>query len=315
LGGGEATVTDAACCLGIFDPANFLGGRRSLDVKAARRVVEEKVAGPLGLDLATAAALILERTAVQIADAVASRLKSRSLDPTGCTLFATGGGGGILGYAIGRHLGMAAVYAFPVSPVFSAFGQSQLDVMHTYEMLPGDADVAEAMARLRRAAHLDMRGEGFDAGDVVFRWQAEVVDGDNIAVHDLDTDEARVVEAIRAHGHALRLVRMTASAPGRAAALPTVDAAGEKAARQKPRPIPWPGREEPTCVFEWMALPQGFEIDGPAVLETTKTTLVVPPDALGVIGALGELKMVSQATAEDRAGCVRRHDEAAERCS
>ena len=50
-GGREPTVTDADLVLGYLDPEFFLGGRMRLDVEAARRAIEERVAKPLGLGL------------------------------------------------------------------------------------------------------------------------------------------------------------------------------------------------------------------------------------------------------------------------
>src|SRR5262249_60258365 len=47
LGGQDATVTDAACVLGVFDPTHFLGGRKQPDPEAARRANAEKAAAPL----------------------------------------------------------------------------------------------------------------------------------------------------------------------------------------------------------------------------------------------------------------------------
>jgi N-methylhydantoinase A len=47
-GGMEPTVTDANLVLGRLNAGNFLGGEMKLDVNAARRVIEERIATPLG---------------------------------------------------------------------------------------------------------------------------------------------------------------------------------------------------------------------------------------------------------------------------
>ncbi len=54
-GGTEPTVTDANLLLGYLDPERFWGGRLRLDVVAAERAFQERVAAPLGLDLRRAA--------------------------------------------------------------------------------------------------------------------------------------------------------------------------------------------------------------------------------------------------------------------
>ncbi len=55
-GGEEPTVTDANLVLGRLDAKRFLGGEMALDVEAAKRVIEKKIAKPLGLDVLSAAA-------------------------------------------------------------------------------------------------------------------------------------------------------------------------------------------------------------------------------------------------------------------
>src|SRR5208337_2629681 len=145
LGGTEATVTDAACCLGLFDPEHFLGGRKKLDVGAARDVIKERVADPSGVSVETAALRILKQAAATIADHIARQFKARGLRIDQGVLFATGGAGGLFARAVAAQARLAAAYAFPLSPVFSAFGLSCLDLLHTYEAA---ASGGEPLARL-----------------------------------------------------------------------------------------------------------------------------------------------------------------------
>ena len=55
-GGTSATVTDASVVLGYLNPGYFAGGTMALRTELARRAVADNVAGPLGLDVAAAAA-------------------------------------------------------------------------------------------------------------------------------------------------------------------------------------------------------------------------------------------------------------------
>ena len=48
-------MTDADLTLGFLNPDFFLGGRMKLDTEAARRVIEEHVGRPLGVDVLRAA--------------------------------------------------------------------------------------------------------------------------------------------------------------------------------------------------------------------------------------------------------------------
>src|SRR5499426_3450075 len=58
-GGTEPTITDANLVLGRLGADRFLGGEMRLDLAGAERALAERVAGPLGLDLTTAADGIL----------------------------------------------------------------------------------------------------------------------------------------------------------------------------------------------------------------------------------------------------------------
>ena len=59
-GGVEPTTTDADLVLGFLDEASFLGGELPLDREAAVRAIEERIAGPLGIDVIEAAAGIYD---------------------------------------------------------------------------------------------------------------------------------------------------------------------------------------------------------------------------------------------------------------
>ena len=71
-GGERATITDANLVLGRLNSTTLLGGRLSVDLAAARRVLQEQVAGPLGLSLETAAEGILRIANAGMARAIRS---------------------------------------------------------------------------------------------------------------------------------------------------------------------------------------------------------------------------------------------------
>ena len=56
----NATVTDANLILGFVPGDYFLGGEIGLDIEGARNAIQEKLAGPLGLDVLEAANGIVE---------------------------------------------------------------------------------------------------------------------------------------------------------------------------------------------------------------------------------------------------------------
>ncbi len=297
LGGQNATVTDAACCLGYFDPANFLGGRRFLDIDAARRIMHSAIAAPLALSVEDAAQRVMEKAAALVAASILGELSQKNLKVDDCTLFATGGGGGILGHQIARQLDVAALYAFPVNPVFSAFGLSRLDILHTYEAFPEADGMEHEIAAMRRGATSDLRSEGFDPDQVEWRFEGEYEDGGAVKVVDFGNHPEAVAKALRSPQRAFRLIRLLVAAPGRRAKLQKIGAAADASLATAWRRIYWPGLPtatgEPTDtrLLDWTKLAEGTAIDGPAVLETSETTLLIPPGVQGLIGPMGEVKM------------------------
>ena len=290
LGGQEATVTDAACVLGLFDPANFLGGRKRLDAQAARRAVEEKVAAPLGVSLEEAARRVLSLAARVVGREIARSIAARGLSGAATWLFATGGAGGLLATAMAEEAGLAGAMAFPLSPVFSAFGLSRLDLLHAYEAPVDGGDLPRSLTALSERALRDMRGEGIDPGTVSLCLEAEL-SGANGAVEAVDLGAAAapqsVAERLRAHPGRPRLIRLKAIAPGRRGALETRGTGGS--GPRTSRAVVWRAKPESTPVYDWDALGPGAAIDGPAIVESPHTTVPIAPGIAARVGDLGEL--------------------------
>ena len=121
-GGAEPTVTDANLLLGYLNPAGLLDGAVKLDVDGARVAFEEKVAGPLGLDIPVAAYgahLIANASMIR---AIKSVSVQRGRDPRDFTLIAFGGSGPVHAVGIARELGIRRVIVPPQPGVFSAVG-------------------------------------------------------------------------------------------------------------------------------------------------------------------------------------------------
>ena len=291
LGGTEATVTDAACCLGIFDQEHFLGGRKKLDVAAAREVMKDRIAEPLGVSIEAAALRILKQAASTIADDIARQLKARGLRTEQAVLFATGGAGGILAQTVAAEAKLAATYAFPLSPVFSAFGLSCLDLLHTYEATASAGEPRARLEVLKQRALRDMRGEGVDTAKVLFRLEAEV-NGSDGRVEAIDLGDAQdlaaPLERASKYRERLRLFRLKALVPGRRGELPL--AGTGETGKSTTREIFWAEGKRPTPVFNWDRLPAGMRIAGPAVIESGETTVPVPPGKSVEVGINGEIR-------------------------
>ena len=80
-GGDCATVTDALVVLGYLNPKALLGGRLPLDADAARSVVTERVAVPLGLSLEQAASGIFKLVNANMVSGIRRVSIERGHDP------------------------------------------------------------------------------------------------------------------------------------------------------------------------------------------------------------------------------------------
>ncbi len=122
LGGTEPTVTDAQLMLGYLDPQYYLGKRMTLDLPAAERAIQTKIAEPLKLSLNEAAHGILRLTTANMAYAIRNITIERGHDPREFSLVCFGGGGGLFAGTLMRELEMARAIV-PVNPAtFSAWG-------------------------------------------------------------------------------------------------------------------------------------------------------------------------------------------------
>ncbi|WP_190812969.1 hydantoinase/oxoprolinase family protein [Saccharopolyspora pogona] len=127
-GGTDATLSDAACVLGFFDPDYFLGGRMDLDSPAAREAVD-RVARKLGRGADETAWGILTLATDQMVKAVYDMTISQGLDPKESTVVAGGGAAGINIMQIAAELGSKRVILPKTAGALSASGMHFADIV------------------------------------------------------------------------------------------------------------------------------------------------------------------------------------------
>ena len=121
-GGTEPTVTDADLLLGYLDCDYFLGGTMRLDVGAAHRGLDEKVAEPLGLSVTQAAWGIHQLVNETMAAAAKTHIAERGGNPQVLTIAAFGGAGPVHAWGLARRLGALRLIVPPNAGVGSALG-------------------------------------------------------------------------------------------------------------------------------------------------------------------------------------------------
>ncbi|GAA3967323.1 hydantoinase/oxoprolinase family protein [Actinomadura viridis] len=121
-GGTAPTVTDASLVLGHIDPAYFLGGEMTLDPDAAAAAIERDVARPLGLTVEQAAMAIRDVATQHMVDAIEEITIHQGIDPRQAVLAGGGGAAGLNAVSIGRRLGCERVLIPDVVATLSAGG-------------------------------------------------------------------------------------------------------------------------------------------------------------------------------------------------
>jgi N-methylhydantoinase A len=172
-GGQEPTVSDANVILGRLNPDSILGGRMKMDVEAARKVVKEKIADPLGLTVEEAAEGILKVINVNIVRGIRVVSIEKGHDTRDFSLMAFGGAGPLHAVDIANELGSSEVI-IPRNPgITCAEGMLMADVRHdfvqTYTSTLSALDIAKTngiLKALSLQAMEELKTEGFENKDV-----------------------------------------------------------------------------------------------------------------------------------------------------
>jgi N-methylhydantoinase A len=197
-GGTRPTVTDASLVLGYIDPAFFLGGTMKLDVEHAGKAIEKEVARPLGLDLSEAASAILRLATENMVGAIEEITIHQGMDPRTAVLVGGGGAAGLNAGAIARRLGCPKVIIPEVVAALSAAGALISDLHADYRALfytateSFDFDGVNAtLASLKEKCQAFIEGPGAGAVEHSIEFFAEARYADQIWEIDVPLKIAR----------------------------------------------------------------------------------------------------------------------------
>ncbi len=177
-GGVEPTLTDANLVLGRLPPS-LLDGAITLDVDAAARAIETRIAKPLGMDLHAAARGIIAVADNAMAGAIRVVSVQRGHDPVDFALLPFGGAGPLQAGAIARLLGMRRILV-PASPgVLSAEGLLAAPLRNEFSRtvmmrapIADPAPLAAAFGVLDAEAAAWLEAEAVPAAAREIRWRA-----------------------------------------------------------------------------------------------------------------------------------------------
>ncbi|MFW5903407.1 MAG: hydantoinase/oxoprolinase family protein [Halolamina sp.] len=274
-GGTEPTVTDADVVLGRVNPDYFLGGEYDLEADRAVEAVRSKLADPLGVSIEAAAQRVVERTEANVAAAIREEVGGAD------AIVSYGGAGPAHAAGVADRLDAERVIVTPHSSVFSTFGESTMNVEHTYtrSLAAGDAD--QLVAAMREEAERDMRAEGFGPEEIAFSADLLVTAGGETdrrpLTYPIDERAREELEAVSVRESVLRL-HAVGAAPSPEFDRRSLGETDPSAARVEDREVVWAGDAEPTAIYRRERLHPGAVVPGPAVVEAADTTIAVPPD-------------------------------------
>jgi N-methylhydantoinase A len=314
-GGIEPTVTDANVVLG-FLPAALAGGTLALDVEKARSAIARHLADPLGLSVEAAACGVRDVVNSNMARAIRAVTVERGVDPRDFTLLAFGGSGPVHACDLARTLGMTRILFPPAPGVFTAMGMLAGNVEHhvlrpfaglldRIELMP----LRATMAAMRVEAFAALADEGFAAErvtmafsvDLRFRGQDSEIGvpvADEPGIDEGQALRRAFLDAYRAvfgyvSSDAVEMVSVRLRAEGIGDRL--IDFRALKTAPERDG-----GRRGTRRIYfdrdrgwvETQVVARDRFVgsrEGPVVIESDDTTVVIPPDAVVSLDQFGNL--------------------------
>ncbi|OIO93041.1 MAG: 5-oxoprolinase [Anaerolineae bacterium CG2_30_64_16] len=174
-GGTEATTTDANLALGRINPDYFCGGTLVADMAAVDRALD-RLATTLSTGRQEAARGIIRIANNNMVNAIKLISVNRGHDPRDFTLIAFGGGGGMHACALAKELGIKKAVIPSLSGVFSAWGMLLSDLRRDYLQTQivelagpeGAAQINQAFTILEERAIQEFVAENIDRSRVHF---------------------------------------------------------------------------------------------------------------------------------------------------
>ena len=316
LGGSEPTVTDADVVLGYLNPEYYFGGKMRLDKNRAIQAVRDKIAKPLGISVEEGAVIIRKIVNGNMASAIMKEVHLRGYSPEEFILFVGGGAGPTHAEGYKADIPKAVTFAFsPVFCAFGSSTMDIMHVYEVSKKLtlmePGTQKLSnefsvfnETVENLIEQARRDLTGDGLDLNDASFVLELDMLYGGQFHVKRalsplLAINSAEDVRAIcdafnkefseafspfvvnPEGGIFIESFILKAIVPTKKVEMPkmTLEGHSPAAARKAERPVYWPPEKDfrTTPIFTYELLRPGNVVEGPAIVESEYTTLVVPP--------------------------------------
>jgi N-methylhydantoinase A len=326
-GGRVPTTTDANLVLGYLDADNYAGGTIKLNLRRAQRAIEQHICEPTGLSVIEAAKAIKRKVDANMAAAIFKEVAVKGYNPKNFVALSYGGGGPLHACGYAAELGIKHVLIPPFSSVFSALGAGNMNQLHIHEnslyLMLYDANTRQlledyqvfndAVAALADKGRDDLLRQGVDPVDIHSRVEVDLRYGNQltqigvVCPFDKLTSHRDVIELLDLFssiyaqrygegsqapeaGVRINVIRVVSYVDHDKLDMQPTHADR----RPAPNPTEWrechyPGIDGAvkTAVFDSAGLDEGHVVEGPAVVETPRTTLLAEPGWQLTIGRTG----------------------------
>jgi N-methylhydantoinase A len=307
-GGKESTLTDVLLLCGYMDPKTFLGGTITLDTDRARENFIRTISDPIGVSTEEALFGIYQIAIEQTSGLIREVTVERGVDPRDFVLHSFGGCCGMMCGLFAEDLNVRRIIVPYTASVNCAFGMVSADIVHEYATTVVVKAPAEA-SKLNRIFDLmipkalkQLQSEGFDGEriclerSVDLRYMRQVhevstpisVEG-NLTDQDVETlvnDFERLYQrkygpgsTYRGAGVEMTMFRLKARGMRPRPAIPGENLRGPDASQaligNRPIYVPRRGGMSPAGIYHFERLVPGNVINGPAVILTDITTIVI----------------------------------------
>jgi N-methylhydantoinase A len=302
-GGSEATLTDANLLLGRLNPDFFLGGAIKLDPTLSQAALE-RLAERLGIDSVQVASSMVRIVNENMANAIRIVTVEQGIDPREYALIAMGGAGPTHAAEIAASVGMDRVIVPQHPGLASAFGalaaRVRVDEVRSVNLKSTTAspkDLTRLLGELESRALENFNLQGGSSHDAVvqrsiamryegqnYEQEVPIPEGDFTAETLIDTLERyhqlhQGFYGYRFEGVPIEMVRLLVTVLGGEPKLPPLkhtDSSGTAEERVTQVHFPDTGFVDTPAVSRGDLGP-GSSREGPLVVESMDTTVVVPP--------------------------------------
>ena len=316
-GGENPTVTDANLILGRLNPVGISGGKIKVFSELAEKSIRKKIAEPLGISIVQAAYGIIEIVNTHMIRALRLVSVERGYDPRDFVILAFGGAGPMHAAFLAEGLGVKNIVIPPNPGVFSALGLMLADFRHDFVrniMKPASEINTELLEKIfgeiEKKAKKILQKEGFSPNHIVMERNLELrYLGQS---YELIVPFHKNFKVILQLFHQKYQKMYSYSMPDEPVEVVNIHLIAYGLIRKpKFRKIPFTSSSSDALIDKKMvffkgnawietpiysrdALLPGHKINGPAIIEQSDATTVIPPGWNAVVDEFLNLTLVNE---------------------